>query len=354
VSITFVGAGTGQAAATGNLASLAMPASIANNDILLLWACSRDNITHSVTVASGWAQVFQGASGTTTQCSLWWKRTTGTEATLPTLSRGTTTAAVSAQIFAFRGCTATGNPWEALSGALTGATVSPLATAQITDFTDGAMVCHFVGAGINTNTAPTFTTFSGAALTAMAATVQGGTSTNRVGHRCAYSIDVTAGPTGTASITFGGGTGTRAGLLIALKHDPPPQTVPFPKRLVQIVGGSDGDPNAPTTSTGTNWFATLPNSVLRGNCLVAFASWVGFNGSVQDTTVTCTVSDNINGNWPAAIASVTDGANLVSAVFVLPECRAGRNTHSLHDERCMPAGAVRHHGILRGRLGVSC
>jgi hypothetical protein len=147
LSITFVGAGAGSSAATGNLASIGMPASIANNDILLLWAVSRDNQTHSITVASGWAQVFQGASGTTTQCSLWWKRTTGTEATLPTLSRGTTTAAVAARISAFRGCTATGNPWEALSASLSGTTTTPLSTTQITDFTDGAMVCHFFGGG---------------------------------------------------------------------------------------------------------------------------------------------------------------------------------------------------------------
>jgi hypothetical protein len=344
LSITFVGAGAGSSAATGNLASIGMPASIANNDILLLWAVSRDNQTHSITVASGWAQVFQGASGTTTQCSLWWKRTTGTEATLPTLSRGTTTAAVAARISAFRGCTATGNPWEALSASLSGTTTTPLSTTQITDFTDGAMVCHFFGGGINTNVAPTWTNLTGAATkpqyggsTGVPGSTNGGTSTNRIGICAAYDIDVTAGPTGAAGVSFGGGTGTRAGLLIALKHDPPPQTIPFPKRLVQIVGGSDGDPNAPTTSTGSNWFATLPNSVLRGNCLVAFASWVGFNGVVQDTTVTCTVSDNINGSWPAAITSVTDGSNLVSAVFVLPNAAPGvTRIHFTMSALCRP------------------
>lgn len=76
---------------------------------------------------------------------------------------------------------------------------------------------------------------------------------------------------------------------------------------------------------GNHFKFTLPENVGQGNCLILGISYA-FTGSLADAPVT----DNRNA-WPASPAvTVNDRANLTSAIFILPDAKAGLTTIAVH------------------------
>ena len=92
--------------------------------------------------------------------------------------------------------------------------------------------------------------------------------------------------------------------------------------LVQQVT-STADPQAQANVTGDDWQFQLPNAVQAGNCLKLAAIWP--SGS------TPTISDPVNGTWPAAVVTADAGAgNCVAGIFVLPNANAGKTLIKAH------------------------
>jgi hypothetical protein len=91
--------------------------------------------------------------------------------------------------------------------------------------------------------------------------------------------------------------------------------VPAPT-LVQHVSSTMNPPTDGTT--GNNYKFTLPNPVMAGNCLVLGISYV------RSATRTVRVTDSNANAWRTVPeVSTTDGINLTSSIFVLPNAIAG-------------------------------
>ncbi len=87
--------------------------------------------------------------------------------------------------------------------------------------------------------------------------------------------------------------------------------------MVQHIASST-NPVGISGNAGNNFQFDLPNAVGAGNCLILGVSYQ------YSPTRTVTVSDNNGNAWPASpAATVTDGGNLISSIFVLPNARAG-------------------------------
>ena len=80
--------------------------------------------------------------------------------------------------------------------------------------------------------------------------------------------------------------------------------------------------NPPTDGiSGNDYRFTLPNAVVAGNCLVLGISYS------WSATRTVRVTDSNGNGWAAdPAATVTDGADLISSVFVLPNAKSGTTT----------------------------
>jgi hypothetical protein len=106
---TFVAAGTASAVTSGNM-SPGIPSGIANNDILILVA------NGTLTAApSGWTTI----TPQNNSLRMFWKRTTGTGETAPSLAMAASTYAATSRIYAFRGCATSGSPIDVQSTAVT-------------------------------------------------------------------------------------------------------------------------------------------------------------------------------------------------------------------------------------------
>lgn len=91
--------------------------------------------------------------------------------------------------------------------------------------------------------------------------------------------------------------------------------VPAPT-MVQHVSSTMNPPTDGTT--GNNYKFTLPNPVMAGNCLILGISYK------RSATRTVSVTDSNSNAWPALPAiSASDGTNLTSSIFVLPNAKAG-------------------------------
>ena len=76
--IAFVSVGSAGLAGSGNV-SPGNPASLFDNDILILAGHSRDNVSWSVD--NGYTLIVSGNAGLNSRIEVWWKRTTGVEGT---------------------------------------------------------------------------------------------------------------------------------------------------------------------------------------------------------------------------------------------------------------------------------
>lgn len=88
---------------------------------------------------------------------------------------------------------------------------------------------------------------------------------------------------------------------------------PATPTLVQMIS-SETNLGGIQGSASNHYKYYMPNALLAGNCLVIAASWPGGNPP--------TISDTVNGTWPAAI-TVVSGSNLDAGFIVLPSTGAG-------------------------------
>ena len=88
--------------------------------------------------------------------------------------------------------------------------------------------------------------------------------------------------------------------------------------LAQHVGSSSNDNNG---IRGNAFKFTLPNPVGSGNCLVLGISYAWAAGR------TVSIADSTGNTWPSSPAvTTTDGATLISSIFVLPNANSGLTT----------------------------
>jgi hypothetical protein len=212
VAVTFVGAGTASSPTTGTAAP-AWHASAQADDIGLIITSTQTNLPADFSTA-GFAQVTTATNSSVdiTAVTLSWKRHDGSEST-PTsdtsFANGTTS-----QMFVFRGCIASGDPWSAFSivsndtQATTGtaSTITPGATDLVVSI--GGWVSHN-GASSTSSISGTDPTFG---------TITQTNDTNGTNWHGVYGADGTTSgaATGSRTITFAV-SATSVNILIALK-----------------------------------------------------------------------------------------------------------------------------------------
>jgi len=151
---TFVNAGA-IAEGVGNVAP-PIPSRTRVNDILLLFV---ESANEAVSTPAGWAIVTDSPQGTgtgggttATRLSVFWKRATATE-TAPTVTDPGDHAI--AQILAFRGCIATGDPWNVTSGDVAASASTSVSIPGDTTTLDNCLVVLAVSNATDTATAQT-------------------------------------------------------------------------------------------------------------------------------------------------------------------------------------------------------
>ena len=138
------------------------------------------------------------------------------------------------------------------------------------------------------------------------------------------STTLTAVAPGTCAVTVAAsarGLGDSKSVNIAVSGSGQPTPT-----LVQHLSSTMNPPN--DDILGNDYRFTLPNAVIAGNCLVLGISYT------WSATRTVRISDSTGNAWPTAPAvSVTDGARLITSIFVLPNARAGTTTITVSFDR---------------------
>ena len=187
--ITLVGTAKSSTTATTTF-SLAIPAGINTNDVLIVQAVNRDATADpSVTDNDGgtWTKFGGGATGQT----LWWRRATSATSG-KTISGSGLTGSCAATLTIYRGCKTSGDPFENVT---TQSNASGTEShAAITPTVNGAVVCLAVANRANDNAVTTPSTTSPGALVSISEILSTG------GSDCAAHFaarrQATAGTTG--------------------------------------------------------------------------------------------------------------------------------------------------------------
>ena len=186
-TITFVNYGAMENVRNGDLEDIGIPAGIANNDILVCCLHSRDNVVS--TMPGDWTLKVSGNGNADNRLQVWWKRTTGTE-TAPTVTHAAGNSAI-AQIYAFRGCKQSGDPFDVV-GSVQSNAGTPISTTQVTTVKAKCMILHLFGSQDNN----TWSTFTGSATTLAAQNANTSGSDDSEG--LAYDILTAVGASGVA------------------------------------------------------------------------------------------------------------------------------------------------------------
>ncbi len=201
------------------------------------------------------------------------------------------------------------------SGTVTGANVTSVSVSCVTNppprFTIGGTVAGLTGTGLvlRNNGGDDLAVSSNGAFTFATSLTSGS----------AYAVTVASQPSGqTCSVANGSGTVPGANVTsVSVSCASPPPTRPT---LVQHVSSSTN--LIGRGLIGNNYRFTLPNPVLAGNVLILGISYGAPAGQVV------TVHDNQGNSWPAspAVSQTDPDGNIASAIFVLPNARAGITT----------------------------
>jgi hypothetical protein len=219
---TYVATGTASSG-TGNLTP-GLPGGWAENDIFLLFVGAAD--ANTVNTPSGYAHVNlspalhnSAATENTKQLAVFWKRATSSESG-PTVTLSGSATSRSARISAFRGCTTSGNPWDATgkdtNDALgsSSASISGITTSE----TDTHVVVAIDSSGDTTTVA--FSSWSNANLASFTERFDGAYNANFDSLGMASGTKATAGATGTTTVSISGTAYAHVAMTIALKSDP--------------------------------------------------------------------------------------------------------------------------------------
>lgn len=214
MAISFVNVGTIALVGSGDLIP-GIPASIANNDILICTLHQRENVVSTIT--AGWTLKVSGNGDTINRLSVWWKRTTGSESA-PTITHLAGDSSIAA-ITAWRGAVTSGDPFDVV-GTVQNNAGSPISTTSVTTVTNNAMVLHSFGSADNN----TWGTYTGVPTTQVFQ--QANTTGADDSLAMTYGVKTPAGATGAAGATQATlGPDTGVSVQYALKPEPPPAGV---------------------------------------------------------------------------------------------------------------------------------
>lgn len=271
-------------------------------DLILIWAL-RGGSTTAPTLPAGYSPIQTESESTATSCSarLGYKIATSTSD-----ASGTWTNASELLCHVYRA--SSGYALRIGQSAVSKSTTAEVTYPALTladSFSGNSWIVGFVGAGNKTqaiSSAPSGmmneSSVTGATYSAA------GQDTNE---------GVSSWPSTNADVT---GTGSTVSATVEIVLAP--QDNPFSSNIYQHVGGG-GNPYVEGLS-GNTFKLPLPNASAAGNCLVLAITNDG--GATIDS-----ISDNINGTWPAAAVTALAGSgSLDSRIYVLPNITAGLAT----------------------------
>lgn len=222
--ISFVNAGTAASATSGNVTP-ALPAGIAQNDLLVCLVASRDNVVPSI---SGWNQRYSVSFNTDLQSSLFWKIAGASESN-PTVSYSGA-AGVIARCFAFRGID-TSSPFDVADAASHRGTVTgddKMTTGSLTTVTNRAVI--LIAGYANGNVGQDNGVTPGGGLswnTDYFSRYNPSSNANDVAIGFAYASQTTAGAIGPLSLDTSGNANNQ-GAILALKPAPRQISIAMP------------------------------------------------------------------------------------------------------------------------------
>lgn len=201
--------------------SPAYPASVAANDIAILVVQSSNQAI--ATPAGGWAEVTNSPQGTGTagvanavRIGVFWRRCTGVEGGT-TVSVADTGDHTVARILTYRGCIASGNPWDVTAGGVKAAASTTSTNPSVTTTVVDCLIVVISGHARDSNSTTTYSAWTNANLSALTERADNGISTGTGGgFGIADGGKATIGATGTTTATLAAST-TNAYLTIALK-----------------------------------------------------------------------------------------------------------------------------------------
>ena len=203
---------------TGSSVNVPWPTHLANDIGLIIIETAGDST--ALTPAAGWAAlpgtpVIDVATSAGSKLHVWWKRAASSaEANVTT---GATTNHILAQIFTFRGCSATGNPWDVITtGTKTTASIDATVPA-LTTTVDDTLITMIVGRPNDSSSGTQFGIPVNINLTSIAEQAEAGTTFGSGGgFVVSTGIKSLAGNTGTSTLTKTAST-TDTYVVLALK-----------------------------------------------------------------------------------------------------------------------------------------
>lgn len=218
----YIGAGT-VVGGTGALGSVGFPTGILPGDIIML---AVETANESISTPADWTEVTDSPQGTgagggtsSTRLTLFWQRYA---------EGGATTVAVSdsgnhqlAQTFAFRGCLASGDPWDILVSGVDSTEDTSVSATGGTTTVDDCLVAVFCARSADAG-ADQFSSWANADLAGFTERTDFGTTQgNGGGHSLATGVKTTAGAFGASTATLANAS-VKAFIVVALEPSPAP------------------------------------------------------------------------------------------------------------------------------------
>lgn len=195
--ITFVAAGTFQGSVDAITPGL--PAGTAENDILIAFLHTAGQ---AITI-SGWTEASnspQTTSGYVHRLTVFWKRAGASESAPTTDDSGNHNTGV---ILGFRGCVASGNPFDATSGSEDTNLESSVTIPGVTTTVANAMVVAAAGIKYQSNSSNVITSGANAGLTSFTERVDQFSSAGSGGGFAIFTgVKASAGATGNTTCTY--------------------------------------------------------------------------------------------------------------------------------------------------------
>jgi hypothetical protein len=310
-----------------------VPGSIANNDILVVFVHTRDNVDS--TMPGDWTALVSGNGNATNRIEAYWKRTSGSESA-PTVTHTAGDSSI-AVMHAYRGCLSSGSPWDTL-GTVQSNAGSPISTTAITTGTNGDIILHVFGSQDN-NAWGTYTGIP----TSIGSTHANSTGTdNSLG--ITYGQQASSGSTGTAGATQSTlGPDAGASVLVSMKQDSVSATVNLAGLSTTVSGGSL---SVAVAVDGTATLSGLSTNASGGSLSVSGDGTLSLSGSSMTVSGgNLSVSGGpVNGDVTLAgiQATVSGGSLTVTANAVIALAGTGLTVSggslSVSDGSAPPAG----------------
>lgn len=325
---TFVAAGT-VASGTATV-SPGMPAGIATNDILLMFAESANEaISISASGGGTWTEDSNSPQGTgtaagtsATRLAVYWSRYDGSQ-TAPTLAdSGNHTVG---RILAFRGCIASGSPFDVSAGATDGTSNTSGSVPGATTTTDN---CLIVGAIANSfdpaaNDTAEFSGWTNGALSSVTELTDDGRSAGNGGCIGTFSGGLAShGTYGSTSVTLAN-AGVKASWSGALK----PLAVTSHAILLSASANIASSAATATTSQLTGLTGTFTAGNISDDTNPLPTADIGNDGNIEDEVSITITSFATNGD--VYDFRVTNNGTALAAYTVTPQLTIGSGAITL-------------------------